>query len=383
MGDNQEHIYQLLLKKRNGTINESDDQYVSALIHGQEDVELMWRALKHSFSLPGEERFLQQLDPALAWTAVEEELLVIDHSRTSKIKKWLVAVGVAAAVLTGTGLLWISQHAGQKEAPVATTLPATKGLQLQLSNGQTIALPYNQIKQDIDAGDVQLSAGAKKLQYTGGEKMGEGFNTLVVPPKMDYKLVLSDGTEVWLNATSKLRFPFSFAGNKREVYLEGEGYFQVTKNAAKPFIVHTLQTDVEVLGTAFNINAYEHGNTRTSLVEGAVISKAGGKQVNLQPGQEAIFNSHAGYDVRSFESADVLAWMRGLYVFHNTSLTEIAGVIERWYGVHIEFDTPGLGNKKFTGGLHKQDQLQDFLETMQVIGDFKYHYDEKGVLHLK
>jgi transmembrane sensor len=211
MSENHEHIYQLLLKKRNGTINESDDQYVSALINGHEDIELMWRALKHSFSLPGEEKFWQQIDVTNAWSVVREELSV-KNSGVYGIRKWLFAAAVLAVALTGISLIWKSSHQKVEQAPVvATSTPvAVNGLRLQLAGGETIALPYNQEKQDIKTGDVQLSAGAKKLQYTGGTAMGNGFNTLTVPPKMDYKLVLSDGTEVWLNATSKLRFPFSF-----------------------------------------------------------------------------------------------------------------------------------------------------------------------------
>ncbi|PWV56046.1 FecR family protein [Chitinophaga sp. S165] len=384
MSENHEHIYQLLLKKRNGTINESDDQYVSALINGHEDIELMWRALKHSFSLPGEEKFWQQIDVANAWSAVREELSE-KNSGVYNIRRWLFAAAVLAVALTGISLIWKNSRRTVEPAPVvATSTPVpVNGLRLQLAGGETIALPYNQEKQDIKTGDVQLSAGAKKLQYTGGTAMGNGFNTLTVPPKMDYKLLLSDGTEVWLNATSKLRFPFSFPGNKREVYLDGEAFFQVAKDDSKPFIVHTEQTDIQVLGTSFNVNAYNDGITKTALVSGSVVAKADGKEVRLRPGQEAVYKTDKGYDVRSFDESEVLAWMKGVYVFHNTSLLEIAHVIERWYGVQVVFDNKELSGKRFTGGLEKLQRLDYFLETLELIGDVHYRYDEKGVVHLK
>jgi len=384
MSENHEHIYQLLLKKRNGTINESDDQYVSALISGHEDVELMWRALKHSFSLPGEEKFWQQIDVTNAWTSVRSELSV-KHTGILSIRKWLFAAAVVIVAMIGISLIWKTTHRKAEQTPaVVTATPApANGLQLQLAGGETIALPYNQAKQNIKAGDVQLNAGARKLQFTGGTAMGNGFNTLTVPPKMDYKLLLSDGTEVWLNATSKLRFPFNFSGNKREVYLDGEAYFQVTKNDAKPFIVHTEQTDIEVLGTSFNVNAYNDGITRTSLVSGSVIARADGKEIHLRPGQEATYKTDKGYDVHSFDESEVLAWMKGVYVFHNTSLQEIAEVLERWYGVKVVFDNKELASKKFTGGLEKLQRLDYFLETLELIGDIHYSYDANGTLHLK
>jgi ferric-dicitrate binding protein FerR (iron transport regulator) len=203
--------------------------------------------------------------------------------------------------------------------------------------------------------------------------MSSGYNTLTVPPKMDYKLRLSDGTEVWLNATSRLRFPFSFTGDKREVYLEGEAYFQVSKNDTKPFVVHTEQTDIHVLGTSFNVNAYSDGLTRTSLVSGAVIATAAGKEVRLKPGEEAVYSSENGYKVVSFDDSEVLAWMKGVYVFHNTSLSEIASVIERWYGVQVVFDNKELAGKKFTGGLEKLQRLDYFLATYVIPTIQKVH----------
>ncbi|MCF6405827.1 DUF4974 domain-containing protein [Chitinophaga filiformis] len=384
MSENHEHIYQLLLKKRNGTINESDDQYVSALIAGHEDVELMWRALKHSFSLPGEEKFWQQIDVANAWTAVRSELYV-KNTGIYSIRKWLFAAAVLSVAMIGISLIWKSTHRKVEQPPpvLATTPAPANGLQLQLAGGETIALPYNQEKQHIKAGDVQLSAGAKKLQFTGGTAMGNGFNTLTVPPKMDYKLLLADGTEVWLNATSRLRFPFNFSGDKREVYLDGEAFFQVAKSDSKPFIVHTGQTDIEVLGTSFNVNAYNNEITRTSLVSGAIVARADGKEVRLRPGQEAVYKTDQGYNVHSFDESEVLAWMKGVYVFHNTSLQEIAQVLERWYGVKVVFDNKALAGKKFTGGLEKLQKLDYFLETLELIGDIHHSYDENGVIHLK
>ncbi|QHS58648.1 FecR family protein [Chitinophaga agri] len=385
MSENHEHIYQLLLQKRNGTINETDDRYVSGLISGHEDVELMWRALKHSFSLPGEEKFWQQIDVANAWSSVRMELSA-KNTNIRSLRKWLFAAAVITVAATGISLIWkhnLQQPKVAAAMPVSQPAAPKNGLQLQLAGGETIALPYNQVGQDIRAGDVQLSAGAKKLQYTGGAGMGSGYNTLTVPPKMDYKLLLSDGTEVWLNATSRLRFPFNFTGDKREVYLDGEAYFQVSKNDAKPFIVHTEQTDILVLGTSFNVNAYSDGLTRTSLVTGAVITKADGKEVQLKPGQEAVYSSDKGYRITEFDDSEVLAWMKGVYVFHNTPLSDIASVIERWYGVEVVFDNKELAGKKFTGGLEKLQHLDYFLETMELIGDIHHSYDAKGALHLK
>lgn len=384
MIENHEHIYQLLLEKRNGTISEADDAWVVSLIDTHEEIALMWQALRHSYITPGEDAFWQQIDENAAWNNVKSQLTI--RSRRVKINRTLMmAAAIMVLAALAISVIWRS-GIWEKDAPLplanTNTGKRVPGLQLQLANGTTVALPYNQPSQQIAAGDVQLSAGAKQLQYSANAKMGEGFNTLTVPPKMDYKLALSDGTEVWLNATSRLRFPFAFNGDKREVYLEGEGYFNVAKKDGQPFIVHTAHTDITVLGTSFNVNAYNKDVTTTSLVTGKVLTKSGDKEVTLKPGQEVAFTSSNKVSVDNFDTDEVLAWMRGLYVFHNTSLEHIAAVIERWYGVKVVFDDPSLAGKKFTGGLEKAQTLDYFLETLQIIGDVDHYYD-KDVLHLK
>lgn len=380
---NHEHIYQLLLQKRNGTISGPDDEYITELINVHEDIELMWRTIKHSPSLPGEEKFWHEMNADTAWLQVEERLLP-RRKLMWWTNRWLIAAVITGVVVTTVALFWRSESSNEKQPQVlAATQKEETGLRLKLSNGQTISLPYNQDRQQISAGDVQLSAGSKKLQYTAANKAEAGYNTLVVPPKMDYKLMLADGTEVWLNATTKLRFPFNFTGDKREVYLEGEAFFNVAKNVAQPFIVHTEKTDIQVLGTTFNVSAYKNSIISTSLVSGAVVSKAGTTQVTLKPGQEAVLKGNSKFDVQSFDSEEVLAWMRGIYIFHNTSLQDIGKVIERWYGVKVVFDNPETAGKKFTGGLEKMHKLDYFLETLHIVGNIEHTYDKDGVLHLK
>jgi hypothetical protein len=379
---NYEHIYQLLLQKRDGRISEPDDEYITELINVHEDIELMWRTIKHSPSIAGEEKFWHEMNTDTAWLQVEERL-VPKRKVMWWTNRWLMAAVISGVVATTIALCWNSETPDTKQPELAVIQKEETGLRLKLSNGQTISLPYNQDKHLINAGDVQLNAGAKKLQYTAGNDAAAGYNTLVVPPKMDYKLMLADGTEVWLNATTKLRFPFKFTGDKREVYLEGEAFFNVAKNAAQPFIVHTEKTDIQVLGTTFNVSAYKNSITSTALVTGAVTSKTGSTAVTLKPGQAAVLNNNNKFDIQDFDSDEVLAWMKGIYIFQNTSLQDIGKVIERWYGVKVIIDNPAIAAKKFTGGLERMHQLDYFLETLQVVGDVQHSYDKDGALHLK
>ncbi|WP_431198411.1 FecR family protein [Mucilaginibacter sp. P25] len=150
----------------------------------------------------------------------------------------------------------------------------TPSIELRLANGEHINLSDTS-KKVINMSFAHLKKGVNGLSYQVDNSKNEEWSTLLIPSKLNYRIVLSDGTQVWLNSVSSLRFPFSFLGKTREVYLTGEAFFKVAKNAAHPFIVHTGQTDVKVLGTEFNVNTYHADEIVTSLVEGSVSTSGG------------------------------------------------------------------------------------------------------------
>jgi len=377
----QEHIYELLLRKKKGNINHADNQYLEQLMAGNEDVSRLWDDIRlHDFD---EDVWYEIEDNEAAWQKIEQELLQPQHKiRRFPVVKWLAAACVLGVMATGAYFL-LKPPVPMTGAEMAEAASHTKGLRLKLSNGKTIQLPYNEPSQQITAGSVALNAGARTLQYTTEDRTMGGLNTLIVPPKMDYRLILSDGTEVWLNATSTLKFPFAFNEGHREVYLEGEGYFKVAKNAEKPFIVHTPQTEVEVLGTEFNINTYKTGITSTSLVSGAVATHSGPSTLVLKPGQEAVYTEHLGFTVQQFDSEVVLSWMNGVFQFDNTRLRDLAPVIKRWFGVNVVFDDQSLANAPFTGVLDKHHDLPFFLKNLKNTGVGIDFYYDKETLHLK
>jgi ferric-dicitrate binding protein FerR (iron transport regulator) len=198
-----------------------------------------------------------------------------------------------------------------------------------------------------------------------------------VPPKTDYKIELADGTEVHLNASSTLRFPFIFPGKTREVYLEGEAYFIVAKNTKQPFIVHTSSTSVKALGTAFNINSYDSSMVVTSLVQGAAVTDVGDTlDVTLKPGYEAIYRTGERFKVKRFDESVTLGWREGIYRFRNKNLQELEPVIQRWFGLKLAFSKQSMATMLYTGCLEKDKPVQDFLEQMANTLNIEYHiYD--------
>jgi transmembrane sensor len=203
------------------------------------------------------------------------------------------------------------------------------------------------------------------------------WNTLTVPPRTDYRLELADGTEVHLNASSTLRFPFIFLGKTREVYLDGEAYFIVAKNSSQPFIVHTPSTSVKALGTAFNINSYNADLVVTSLVQGAAVTDVGDSlDVTLKPGYEAIYRTGERFKVKRFDESITLSWREGIYRFRNTRLADLQPVIQRWFGLKLAFEPQSIAGAEYSGCLEKNKPLSGFLDQLANVLRLDYRiYD--------
>jgi ferric-dicitrate binding protein FerR (iron transport regulator) len=179
---------------------------------------------------------------------------------------------------------------------------------------------------------------------------------------------------------TELKFSFAFSANKREVWLNGEAYFNVAKDDHRPFIVHTPLTDIKVLGTSFNVNTYDSFEVKTSLVDGAVRTESarGSDQVLLKPGYEAVFSPHAGFAVHSFDTNNVLSWMSGVYYFEHATLKSIGPVISRWYGDSLIFDDPRAASSRFSGAMIKEKDLREFLDNLTLTSNIQIRYTNGG-----
>lgn len=380
MDINREYIRGLLFEKASGAISEADNRLVESAIAQDEEIRAMWQDIQQQMNEPGSRRFITNIDEAQGWSAVKDRLRPAPARRRvlPVIGKWAAVAAVGLACVWGVYHYRYKQPAAGADAGLAKETP--KGLQLRLANGQDISLVQG-AKNTVQADNVQLSTAGNKLTYTVKNPVADAWGTLLVPPRLDYRIALADGTEVWLNAGSSLRFPYSFSGQLREVYLEGEAYFTVAKNAEKPFIVHAGETTVRVLGTAFNINAYTPGETTTSLVEGAVLATGAGTDMQLAPGYEAMLLG-GKLVKRSFDATETLSWMNGVSYFHNTKLGDIARILSRWFDVKVVFDNPRLANETFSGAVDKNKPLEIFLSNI-AISSGVHSYMKQGELHLE
>ena len=198
------------------------------------------------------------------------------------------------------------------------------------------------------------------------------YNVLTTWKQGNIKIVLYDGSLVWLNAGSELRYPNTFVENQRVVYLKGEAYFDVTKDRSHPFIVKTISSEISVLGTSFNVNARENSCV-TTLVEGRVRMKHGIKDsVELRAGQQAWVAGTEKIRVQEVDTRYYTSWMNNMFAFRETSLREIATVLEDWYECKCRFESAALENIPYTTMVERYPDVDSVLQILAGTGDFRY-----------
>ena len=250
--------------------------------------------------------------------------------------------------------------------------PGTNAVELILDNGEKVVLDgkgksiANHAVSGIQDDSLRGLTYAR-VQVNESEELI--YNTLKVPTGGFYQLELADGTKVWLNSESELRFPVRFTANDRNVYLKGEAYFQVKKNEGKPFTVFLNESNVTVLGTSFNIKAYkDEENIYTTLVEGSVrfSVEKGGEPVVLHPGMQSVWNVESGKtEVKKVDVNQFIAWRDGRFVFPSTTLEELMMQLKRWYNIEVEFQAPEVRHYEFRGAISRDMELANVLSLVE------------------
>jgi len=215
------------------------------------------------------------------------------------------------------------------------------------------------------------------------------INQIVVPFGRRHSITLSDGTQIHLNSGSKLVFPAEFKGNTREVYLKGEGYFEVEKNPAKPFIVKTDHLDIKVLGTVFNISAYGDDQTVSAvLVEGKVNVTQKNKlfrnvEYILQPGQGCFYSLTSDKsEVKKVNLADFILWKDGLYQFHNRPLKQIVEMVKKYYNISITIENEKIANTIISGKLVLSDDSNEVMDYLAKTLEAKYTKTDQSTFRI-
>lgn len=313
-----------------------------------------------------------------------EKIRLMRKIRASRRRKlyWLSAAASIMVVFSLSLFLWINgEDSGQKNTGVLA--PQRKGqVELILSSGERMVLGTDSLRlgNRVEAG--MLKDSLRKLSYlqapAGQDGQEEIFNTLVIPVGGLYELELSDGTRVWLNSVSQLRYPVQFTGKERKVYLSGEAYFDVKTDSLRPFVVESEGMDVRVYGTEFNVTAYRDEKLRTTLVQGKVGIKVDGeKELLLRPGQMAEYDAQTKHlEVQEVNTYLYTAWIEGTFAFKDETIEEIMGRLSRWYDLNVFYANEEVKKQLYDGII---PQVKDFEDVLRMIeGTATIHFEIKG-----
>ena len=325
--------------------------------------------------------------PTLSTTRKQQEkerfLKSIHQSYVGKVRKrriihyWPVAASVVLLVGVFVGFAlneWSQMKADQGSAQTERIVPGVKA-ELILSTGERVCLAQrSEFIEGMKESGIRNDSLAG-LNYVGakiqGEEIGEEivYNTMQIPVGGFYQLKLADGTKVWLNSLTRLRFPVTFAGEERKVYLTGEAYFEVARDSVHPFIVATDEgMEVKVYGTEFNVDTYRKGTVKTTLVNGKVGIRvsATGEEMRLSPNQMALFTKATqSIQVENVDSYGVVAWKDGKFVFEDEPIEEIMERLSRWYDVKVFYANERIKKHTFTGIITRFADISDVLHLME------------------
>ena len=385
-------FFQLLQKYRLGTATEEERELIKFYYD-------LFEAEPETLSPEEADRLKEQLRQA-TWAKIRDGELK-KNGRLKQLFSRPVRVAAAIVALLATGLLvyflgnqkrgygqeGVSLLHHPKQTGVEDIRPGGNKAVLTLANGQKLILDNNHgtlIRQgavDVQRPDTgELVYKASGLSHNANEQ-DLGYNTITTPLGGKFKVALSDGTRVWLNAGSSLRYPVAFAGKQRQVWLSGEAYFEVAKQSGKSFLVEAATAEIQVLGTHFNVNAYgDETPVRTTLTEGAVRMSAAGESRILKPGEEASINKQNGE--MKVASADVdmaLAWTRDLFLFDNTNIKGIMRDVSRWYDVEVIYETKNLENKNFSGVMSRYEEVDSLLQRLELTGVIHFKVEGKKI----
>jgi len=315
----------------------------------------------------------------------------IQHTKPVR-RPWFKLSAVAALILmVASAGYFLFQN--DKEKPLMAMHQTHKDVKpggnkayLALSNGKQITLS------DLNAGRIGTDGGKDILQVVNGEitymdsetianVSTLAMNTLRTPNAGHYRVLLPDGTKVWLNAASQLSYPANFKGLKqRKIDLRGEAYFEVAKDAQHPFVVQTDDQQIKVLGTHFNINAYhDEGGSKTTLLEGRINARGKQAEVTLSPGQQVSTLTNGHLEVNQADPELAVAWKNDQFMFESEPITILTKTLARWYDVEFVYgkDVPDV---HFNGAISRFENISEVLNILESTGKVHFKIDGRKVL---
>lgn len=305
-----------------------------------------------------------------------------DNKRLGVLRFIYRTAAVFVFVVTA-GLLWNYYNSLSRQNDTIAIVAGRAKATLITGNGKSILLGDSVV--ELGNYGIQAEASGSGLKYFAGAKVASpgDINTLVIPRGGEFELVLADGTHVWLNSESTIRYPTEFAGAIRRVEVTGEAYFEVVKSKEQPFEVVTPGQTILVLGTSFNVTAYPKSDVLTTLVEGEIaVTLQAGQSIHLNPSYQSIYCPESGtLSTHKLLDTDIYtSWKDGLFIFEDERLESILLRLARWYNVDIEYANSSQKDARFTAHIDKYQSITEVLKLIQTTGAVEFEVVEKNII---
>jgi len=376
----EQQIHALMTGKIFKVLSQEEELLLERLIVENEELQMKYDGLVNNYLQNDFKRMAEERK----WVSPDELISHSGRRRKRVTVRRIILAAASVAVIVIAVYLFIDE-----KKPEPTLVNKEKSIELKLANGMNINIAKD--NDTIHAGAALLTQNNNTLRYSTGVadlSASSSLNQLTIPRGMSYRVVLSDGTEVWLNAGTTLRFPFNFRGKTREIGLDGEAYLKVSKDVNKPFIVRlagagTHPATIRVLGTEFNVNTYDTTTLKVSLVEGSISLQVPNDSIVIKPGIEAIYSGKREISTRPFDDEETLSWRQGRYYFYEATLEDIARQLPLRTGTDVVIDNQTIKTRIYTGVLNVNKPLSSFLTGLKRTMKIDYYFAPDGVLHFK
>lgn len=370
-------IARIIQKSLKGKLSESEERQLSGWRKVSDENERAFqRMISEDFYTIGMEK-LEMYDSRVAYGRFLQKKYQQRRKRRFLINMARVAAVALPFVIALVLYVGLNREEEQMVRPslASNILPGTSKAVLTLANGQMIPLGKEVMDSTIITDGTQISASGSGVTYASGvESESVVYNKLEIPRGGEFCLTLSDGTRVWLNSETSIQYPVAFGAKERRVFVQGEAYFEVAKDAKKPFTVQFMSSSVTVLGTSFNIRAYpEEKRSQTTLAEGSVRIYSPGSSMLLKPGEQAEVNALSGEMAKQeVEVKNFTSWKDGRFVFEQQPLEDIMRTLERWYDIRVIFKDEGAKRISLSGNMKRYGDFSQVMKMLQMTGDVRF-----------
>ena len=368
-------VSRLIVKDLQGCISPEEKVMLDKWLEESSENREIYHRVQGRVNREERQRIIRKLNKRAAWERVDRNTKKYRHPILGRCMKYAATI-VLPLFMVGVGFYLIRDK--EEIHPVAEMVKISPGVtkaELVLADGHKVVLGTETIDSLVSEEGVNIVKDGNGVSYLGNKEEGDlAYNIMRVPRGGEFKVRLQDGTLVYMNSETELKYPVRFVGKERRVYLSGEAYFEVQRDTTKPFIVVMNGNEVRVLGTEFNVRSYEDEKCQfTTLVAGKVLLTTHDHRcIELLPNEQGIVDPQGDIRKEQVDVALYTAWKDGNFVFRKQSLEHIMEIVERWYDLKVTFEDEWCKQVSFSGNVERYDDFSKLAEMLEATGSVKF-----------